>query len=143
MIRIDPKTLKWQNMSCCTEQLATASLTDWHNSPWPPVTRRGEFWQHTATQLSGKTSIFTPKPQFWFPNTQIRPQSLSKCLWTLKGNQNHIKLEIKTSFHHKSSIHPFFIKLSKTIQFTLQLHDYEYPWYQSSTTKSHNNNNIN
>jgi len=32
-----------------------------------------------------------------------------------KGNQNHIKLEIKTSFYHKSSIHPFFIKLTKQL----------------------------
>jgi len=77
--------------------IAKCFKTEFTNSEFSPV--------HT-----GFAPFFTQKSQFWFPNT---PNSSPKFIYTfmyLKGKQNHIKLEIKTTFQHKSSIQPFFTK---------------------------------
>ena len=79
---------------------------------------RLELAQTSIHKLSQKklrvSPIFHPKSQFWSSNHPNLSQQMFTGLYTLKGTQRYTKLEIKTSFHHNSTIQSNFTKLSTT-----------------------------
>jgi len=79
---------------------------------------RLELAQTSIHKLSQKklrvSPIFHPKSQFWSSNHPNLSQQMFRGLYTLKGTQRYTKLEIKTSFHHNTTIQPNFTKRSTT-----------------------------
>ena len=97
---------------------------------------------NSAEKLSGSNPFSPKNPNFDLPI----PKFISKgCLQVhilkraFKNTSNMKSNTISTQFTKSTHFH-------KTINNNLnpsQIHDYEHPGYESSTTISHNNNNIN
>ena len=68
----------------------------------------------TQSKSYGFHPFFTQNPKFWSSNHPNSSQKMFTGLYTLKDIQRYTKLEIKTSFHHNSTIQPNFTKLSTT-----------------------------
>jgi hypothetical protein len=64
----------------------------------------------------GNPLFSTPNPQFWSPLTPNLSQKFVYTFINIKRHLNPYETWIKTSFYHKSSTNPFFIKLPKTTQ---------------------------